>query len=142
MTKCIKPDDIGWVSAYIMVQDVDKAVDFYQKAFGFTLREKAPGDDGSTWHASMLYQDNTIMFGKMGAWGSKTQPPVVSGVDSAMNLYVYVPDIDSFYHQALENGAKSIIAPEDAFWGDRMASLQDLDGYQWVFATAAEDQLS
>ena len=45
-------------------------------------------------------------------------------------------DVDSLYEAALKAGAKSLGAPENMFWGDRMCRLQDLDGYIWCFATA------
>ena len=43
--------------------------------------------------------------------------------------------MDTFYEKALQQGAKSLSAPEDMFWGDRMCSLQDPEGYSWYFAT-------
>ena len=37
--------------------------------------------------------------------------------------------------KAKASGAKLISEPEDMFWGDRMAQMEDLEGYLWVFAT-------
>jgi PhnB protein len=123
-----------WVSACITVNDVDKAVDFYEKAFGFTCREKAPGEDGTTWHAELLYKDYLMMLGKAGGWGNNMQAPAVSGNPSPMSLYIYCENVDAFYEAALKAGAEKVQEPEDMFWGDRMCVISDLDGYLWSFA--------
>ena len=35
------------------------------------------------------------------------------------SLYLYVPDVDSVYRQAIEAGGKTIMEPMDMFYGDR-----------------------
>lgn len=134
-TKSVRPEGATWVSPYIIVKDVDKAVNFYVTAFGFEKITIKPGEDNTTWHAETRYKDQLLMFGKAGAYGGKTQSPSSSGVESPMNLYLYTEDVDQFYQKALAAGAKSLGAPEDTFWQDRMCRLQDPDGYIWCFAT-------
>ncbi len=129
------PENATWVSPYITVSDVDKAAEFYQKAFQFQKLNLAPGEDGSTWHGEMRYQDQLIMMGKAGAYGGKTQSPLQSGIESPMNLYLYCENVDEFFKKAVAAGAKALAAPEDMFWGDRMCRLKDIDGYLWCFAT-------
>jgi uncharacterized glyoxalase superfamily protein PhnB len=134
-TKSVRPEGVTWVSPYIIVKDVDKAVDFYVNAFGFEKLTLKAGEDNTSWHGETRYKDQLIMFGKAGAYGGKTQPPSTSGVESPMNLYLYTEDVDQFYQKAIAAGAKSLGAPEDTFWQDRMCRLQDPDGYIWCFAT-------
>lgn len=134
MTSAKQPH-ANWVSPYITVIDADKAVEFYHKAFKFEKLHLAPGDDGTTWHAELKYKDQLIMLGKQGAYGCTTQAPAASKVESPMNLYLYCEDVDQFHDAAVKAGAKSLGAPEDMFWGDRMCRLQDPDGYIWCFAT-------
>ena len=130
-----RPDGAPWISPYIIVKDVDEAVDFYTHAFGFEKIHLIAGEDNTSWHAEMRYKDQMIMFGKAGAYGGKTKSPIESGVDSPINLYLYCDDVDDFYTQALKAGAKSLSKPEDTFWHDRMCRLQDPHGYVWCFAT-------
>lgn len=127
---------LPWVSPYITVKDVDRSANFYKKAFGIKTSELVPGEDGSTWHGELKYQNQLIMIGKEGAYGGVTKAPMSSGVDSPMNLYVYCEDVDAFHECAVNAGATSLLAPEDTFWGDRMCRLKDIDGYVWSFATA------
>jgi PhnB protein len=130
-----KPHDAPWLSPYIMVKDVDAAMEFYLKAFRFEKRDSAPGEDGTTWHAELRYKDQLVMLGKQGGYDKKTLSPATSGVESPMMLYFYCEDVDKFYQHAVAAGAKSLGEPEDMFWGDRMCRLQDPDGYIWSVAT-------
>lgn len=130
-----KPTQAPWITPYMTLQDPEKTVEFYQTAFGFEVKELAPGEDGSIWHVEMCYQGQLLMMGKQGAWGGTTQAPASSGVASPINLYVYVENVDAFYQYALKCGAKSLTEPADMFWGDRMCTLEDPEGYSWCFAT-------
>jgi hypothetical protein len=50
-------------------------------------------------------------------------------------MWLYVPDTDRSYRQAVDAGAKSTMEPADMFWGDRCAAVADPYGYTWSFAT-------
>lgn len=130
-----RPNNVPWLSPYIAVQDADQALDFYQRAFGFSKRDVVPGEDGTTWHAELTYKDQLIMIGKAGAYDKAIYPPVISKVESPISLYLYCKDVDQFHAHALNEGAQSMGTPEDMFWGDRMCRLKDPDGYVWCFAT-------
>jgi len=130
-----RPQGASWVSPYIIVKDVDKAIKFYKDAFHFIVKNSAPSEDGCTMHAELLYKDQLLMFGKEGMYGSTSHTPASSGVESPINLYIYCEDVDALYRHAVEAGAKSQAAPDNMFWGDRMCRLLDLDGYVWCFAT-------
>ena len=54
-------------------------------------------------------------------------------------LYLYVPDTDATYSQALAAGAKSLQEPADMFYGDRNGIVQDPAGNTWCIATHQED---
>lgn len=130
-----KPSGYSWLSPYIIVNDVAAALKFYQTVFGFNIKESTPGQDGALTHAELTYQGQTIMFGKANPASQSGKPPIATKVKSPISLYVYCEDVDKFYKDAVAAGAKSLLMPEDTFWGDRMCSLEDPDGYIWNFAT-------
>lgn len=50
-------------------------------------------------------------------------------------IYLYVPDCDSLYQQALRGGATSLSAPTNQSYGDRSAGVVDAWGNMWYMAT-------
>ena len=48
-------------------------------------------------------------------------------------IHLYVPDADAVYQRALAAGATSLLEPMDEpYMGDRLASVEDLAGNQWL----------
>lgn len=123
------------LSPYITVQDVEKATQFYKKVFNFDILETNNDDSGVPIHAEMLYKGQLIMCGKEGAFGSSLKSPKTSSIGSPITLCLECKNVDQFYTSALAQGAKSISAPEDMFWGARMCRLSDDDNYTWCFLT-------
>ncbi len=123
------PDGYHTVTPYIVVADVDEFLDFLKAAFGATEKERMPGQDGQTAHAEVLIGDSHVMTGSAHqGW------PV-----TLCMIYLYVPDTDATYTQALEAGAKSVQEPTDMFYGDRNAVVKDPAGNTWCIATHQED---
>ena len=135
-----RPAGVPWLMPYLSVRDADKALDFYQRAFGFEKRMAFPGPDGKTGHAEMTWQDAVIMFGPECTKDGKTfKAPVSLGINSPVGLYVYCNDVDALYARATAAGARGDSPPQDMFWGDRMCTLVDPDGHIWTFATNVAD---
>ena len=85
-------------------------------------------DHGKIMHAEFQIGDTIIMIGN-GNENSRLFPSM---------LYVYVEDTDKTYKKAIEAGAKSIMEPQDKFYGDRNAAVEDCCGNQWWIATHRE----
>jgi len=136
-----KPQGIPGLLPYLTVQNGEKAVDFYKKAFGFEMySEPAKDEQGHIQHAEMKFGDDVvIMFAPEGAYGSPRKTPLSLGVASSLVLYIYCEDVDALHRQAVAQGAKSLIDPNDGFWGDRFCCLMDPDGHEWMFATNIAD---
>jgi uncharacterized glyoxalase superfamily protein PhnB len=133
--KEILPQGASWLTPYLTVTDADHSLDFYERAFGFGRGNTLAARDGQVVHAEMSYQGRTIlMFSPEGAW-SPMRTPAHSGCETPVSFYVYCADVDVLTERAREAGAIVLSTPEDMFWGDRMARLQDPDGYVWAFAT-------
>lgn len=130
-----KPADVPWLMAYLFVTSAEKSLDFYEKAFGFERTVAMPGPDGKVMHAEMRYKDCRFMFSPC----TNAAPPKARGVDGPVNFYFYTQDVEGAYQRALGAGAESVSAPQDMFWGDRMATVRDPDGYLWSMATNVGD---
>lgn len=131
-----RPPNTRWLTPYLVVSDMEKAMSLYKKAFGFKASVTLPGPDGGLMHAEMTYRGKpVVMMMPAGAWGSSAKPPKAGGYESPVSLYLYCEDVDEMCEKAREAGASVLREPEDMFWGDRTCSIADSDGYSWSFAT-------
>ena len=129
-----RPAGVPWLTPYLTVHDARAAIEFFQAAFGFAVRDSVE-DDGAVMHVEMTYHDQLIvMFAPEGAFGSTARTPKSSDAIAPQSFYLYVDDVDAVYARALVAGAKSLSEPQDQFWGDRFAQVEDLDGYRWALA--------
>ncbi|MBB2930810.1 VOC family protein [Paraburkholderia silvatlantica] len=129
-----RPAGVPWLTPYLTVRDARASMDFYRAALGFAVRDSVE-DDGAIMHVEMTYHDQLIvMFAPEGAFGSTARTPKSAQAIAPQSFYLYVDDVDAVYARALEAGAKSLSEPQDQFWGDRFAQVEDLDGYRWALA--------
>lgn len=121
----------GWstVSPYLMVNDVEKEMDFLINVFDAKFREPLTTPDGSILHVAGMISEVGIMIGRHRAGF----PPVTS-----MN-YVFAENVDETYERALSYGAKSIMKPVDQFYGFRESGVVDPQGNQWWIAKRIEE---
>ncbi len=130
----VKPIPAGYhtVTAQLAIEGASKAIEFYQKAFGAEVKDKAIDPSGKkVWHASLLIGDSMLFVNDVF--------PEMGGSQSNSNLWLYVTDVDAAYKRAVDAGAKSNMPPADMFWGDRIANLADPFGQKWTLATRIKD---
>ncbi|MCI0442596.1 VOC family protein [bacterium] len=129
------PPGANPLSPILVLRDVEAALDFYQKAFGFKLRNVMKGPDNSILHAEMTHVDSQIMMGpespERGAFAPTGPSPVT--------LYILVADVDAIADQARLHGGNIVQPPTDMFWGDRTAVIIDPEGHKWMVATHVKD---
>ena len=123
------PDGYHTVTPYLVVDDAHKLLDFVERAFGARIEDVMRRADGTVMHADFVIGDSHIMLGQ----ASGPCKPLQS------SLYLYVPDCDAMYRQALDAGGTSISAPATMFYGDRHGGVTDPFGNQWWIATHVED---
>jgi PhnB protein len=100
-------------------------IDFIKRAFNATELQRHDAPDGRVNYAQMRIGDSVIALNEP----SETWLPMES------MIYLYVPDVDALYAQALRAGATSLSEPKDQFYGDRSAGVQDEWGNMWYMAT-------
>ncbi|WP_261506821.1 VOC family protein [Burkholderia multivorans] len=133
-----RPADVPWLTPYLTVRNARASIDFFQAAFGFALRDVLD-EDGAIMHVEMVYRGQLIvMFAPEGAFGSTARTPKSANAIAPQSFYLYVDDVDATWQRALDAGAKSLTEPQDQFWGDRFAQIEDLDGYRWALARRLE----
>jgi uncharacterized glyoxalase superfamily protein PhnB len=104
--------------------DAPAYIAFLTEGLGARIEMRAE-QDGVVRHAVLRMGDAAIELGE----GNATWPPIRCG------LYLYVPDCDALYRQALAAGATGLEAPNDKPYGDRVGTIEDRWGNEWFLAS-------
>jgi len=131
------PDGYHSVNTYLTVRDGAAAIAFYQQAFGAEVAFRLDGPEGKVGHAELRLGDSTIMLSDEMPGGSCRSPQALGG--TTVTIFLYVPDVDRIFNQAVAAGAKVVMPVEDMFWGDRFGQVTDPFGHAWGLATHIED---
>lgn len=131
------PDGYHTITPHLAVRGAAEALDFYARAFGAEELFRMPGPAGSVLHAEIRIGDSIVMLGDEAPEQGATAPTTIGG--SAVNLHLYVRDVDATCARAAAAGCTVELPPTDMFWGDRYAKLQDPFGHKWGVATHKED---
>ena len=131
------PDGFHTITPYLTVNDAERAIEFYKRAFGARERVRMPGPDGKIAHAELQIGDSVIMLGGECPERGAVSPQTLEG--SPVGLALYVEDVDKVFNRAVEEGASSKEQVEDKFWGDRAGALTDPFGHKWMLLTHIED---
>jgi PhnB protein len=122
------------LSPTLMVQDMEKTLEFYTQTLGFEEIFKMAGPDGKLIHADVTWKDVHFMFGPATPWLSEEALPYLG---TGVNFYITADkddDLDQYYTMLKEKGVNIVKDIEDQFWGDRNFTIEDPDSYQLTFA--------
>lgn len=123
------------VTPYLLYEDVESAVDFLARAFGFQETLRYTDDAGSINHAEMRVQEGSIM---MGDPGDDYRNPRRLGA-ATVQIYIEVDDVDGLFRRATDAGAEVIEEPADQEYGERRFGVTDPEGHSWWFAQQLRD---
>jgi PhnB protein len=139
MANPVQPIPTGFhsVQPYLVVNDAAREIDFYQRAFGAKENFRMAGPDGKIGHAEIKIGDSIIMLADEMPQSGTRSPRSLGG--TTCGIFVYVPDVDATFKQAVSAGAKQDQPVQDQFWGDRYGRLTDPFGHSWSVATHKED---
>jgi uncharacterized glyoxalase superfamily protein PhnB len=137
------------IAAHLIVKGIEKAIDFYERAFGArVLYRSAIPPEGAVLHAQLAIADSVVLLSEenMGMpeevmaqheVGMRTRSPETLKGTSVI-LELYVEDVDAAYTRAIDAGAAPKIPVANAFYGDRYGQLTDPFGHVWALATPLE----
>lgn len=137
MAKSI-PEGYYTVTPSFTFKDSQKAIEFYKKAFGAKVLDAFPSPTGrGIMHATIQIGNSIVMMGDENPGPSYKSAETLGG--SPISLYVYVPNADAAFKQAVEAGGTATMPVADQFWGDRAGSIRDPFGYSWMIVTHTQD---
>jgi PhnB protein len=123
------PKGLHTVNPYLHPLRAEPLIGFLKRAFGAEEVAKYASPDGVVHHAEIRVGDSMVEMGE--AHGKYEPMPAM--------FYLYVPNCDAVYRQALAAGAKSLHEPTDQPYGDRSSAVTDAFGNTWYMATHIKD---
>jgi PhnB protein len=124
---------------HLVVDDAAAAIEFYKQAFGATELMRLPAQDGKRlMHAGLTINGTSLFlrddFPEHSDHGNdKMAPPKRLG-GTSVTMHLDVANCDEAVKRATAAGAKVLMEPWDAFWGDRYGMVADPFGHTWSFA--------
>lgn len=131
------PEGYATVTPYLIVRGGDRAIDYYQRAFGATELFRMPGPDGTVAHAEIRIGDSRLMLADELPQQGYKSPQTLGG--SASGMMLYVEDVDATMARAVSAGGTIHEPVSNKFYGDRSGSITDPFGHMWTIATHVED---
>ncbi len=123
------PEGLFSVNPYLHPRRAEPLIGFLKRAFGAQEVAKYASPDGVVHHAVVRVGDSVLEMGE--AHGKYDTMEAM--------FYLYVPDMEGVYRQALAAGATSFQEPTDQPYGDRNAGVKDAFGNKWYIATHIKD---
>ena len=119
------PEGLQAVNPYLHVHGTGGLIDFLEKGMGGQVLDRAQSAQGVIQHAKVRIGDSVVEMGE--ARGPYQPIPTA--------IYLYVPDVDGLYRDAVAAGATSEQEPTSMPYGDRVAFVKDPFGTTWYIAT-------
>jgi len=123
------------ITPYLLYEDVDAALGFLSRMFGFREVLRYTGEGGYVNHAEMRIGDAAIYLGDP---GDAYRNPKALGSET-VGISVLVDDVDAHYERARAAGAEIAEELADQEYGDRRYTAIDREGHHWYFAQRLRD---
>ena len=123
------PKGLNSVNVYLHPLRAEPVANFIKRAFGAVEIAKYASPDGVVHHAEYKLGTSVVEMGE----AHEPYRPMKS------MFYLYVPNCDAIYQQALAAGATTLSEPKDQDYGDRSAGVTDPFGNQWYIASRVKN---
>lgn len=127
----------GWprISSALFYEDAGAAIEWLEKAFGFTTRLEVEDGAGGVVHSELELGDGEGLVMLSSAGEGRRSPRALGGANT-QSLFVYVDDVDAHCARARAGGAQIVSEPSNrdyGDWEDRTYETLDLEGHRWWF---------
>jgi lactoylglutathione lyase len=120
---------IKFAYTILYVQDVMKALEFYEKAFGFTRKFITPGND----YGELLVGETTLSFASTTLAKSNLEDGFtessLTNKPFGIEIGFTTDNVEETVKSATNAGATIVENPKTKPWGQVVAYLRDLDGF-------------
>ena len=132
------------IAPILRVKDMQKSLDFYTKTLGFQTTDKLTRRDGRIAHASVGLDSTLLMLSPVEYVRTpQTKEDLAKNkLGVGVELYIGIAGskkLDEFFTEVKAKGITVINEPKTEFWGDRIFTVKDPDGYALTFSEHAND---
>lgn len=128
----------------IKVRDMQKSLDFYTKLLGFMTMDKLVRKNGKIAHASVGIDSPVLTLSSMDSvLNPQTKKELATnkfGVGVRFRFGMTgTRTLDEYFGELRKKGVKIVSEPKTEFWGDRIFTIEDPDGYTLTFSEHVQD---
>ena len=127
---------IRFAYTILYVQDVEKAISFYEQAFGFARKFVTPEND----YGELLVGETTLAFASTELAHSNLKDGFVENSLKNRSFGIEIgfttDNVKATVKSAVEAGAVLVEDPKTKPWGQVVAYIRDLDGFLIEVCTA------
>ena len=120
------PSGYKTLNVYLQVSDAQKALAFYNGAFGAEILQELKDSKGVTVHAEFKIADTIILL-------TETSTP------SSSMLQLYTEDAAELINTLVRSGADVVHPLEEKFYGAKSGTVRDPFGNKWIISTMVEN---
>jgi uncharacterized glyoxalase superfamily protein PhnB len=128
----------------IKVRDMQKSIDFYIKMLGFMTMDKLTRKNGQIAHASVGIDSPLLSLSSI---DSVLNPQIKKELETnkfgvGVRFHFGMTGtrtLDEYFLELKKKGVKVVSEPKTEFWGDRIFTIEDPDGYTLTFSEHVQD---
>jgi uncharacterized glyoxalase superfamily protein PhnB len=129
------------------VRDIQKSLDFYTKTLGFQATDKLTRRDGKIAHASVGFDSPLLMLSPVEYVRTPRTKEELAKNKLGVGVEFYIgmngsKKLDDFFTEVKAKGITVINEPKTEFWGHRIFTVKDPDGYALTFSEHVNDVTS
>jgi len=129
---------IKFAYTILYVTDVEKTIEFYEKAFGFTRKFVTPEND----YGELLVGETTLSFASTNLANSNLKDGFtessLTNKPFGIEIGFTTNDVEATVKSAVEAGAVIVENPKTKPWGQVVSYVRDLDGFLIEICTPME----
>jgi uncharacterized glyoxalase superfamily protein PhnB len=132
------------IAPSIRVKDMQKSLDFYTKTLGFQTIDKLTRRDGRIAHASVGLDSTLLMLSPVEYVRTPQTKEELAKNKLGVGVEFYIAitgskKLDQFFTEVKAKGVAVINEPKTEYWGDRIFTVKDPDGYALTFSEHVND---
>ena len=132
------------IAPSIRVKDMQESLDFYTKALGFRTFGRITRQNGRIAHISVGFDSPLLMLSPIEyVRTARTKENFAKNiVGVGVEFYIHMNEsktVDDFFLELKAKGITVINEPKTEFWGDRIFTVRDPDGYALTFSEHVKD---